>query len=112
MDERPRVLITGASSGIGLACAQLLSSQGWRVFAAARTLPEAPSDATIEHLTVDVRSSSSVQGVADTIVRPRGRTRCGGLQRRCRPLRLHRARHGGAGRRRVGHERGGFGAGR
>ncbi len=69
MDERPRVLITGASSGIGLACAQLLSSQGWRVFAAARNPPEAPPDAAIEPLTLDVRSRSSVQGAVDTVVR-------------------------------------------
>ena len=66
-DERPRVLITGASSGIGLACARLLAARGWRVFAAARSRPEPPADAAIEHLTVDVRRSSSVQDAVDTI---------------------------------------------
>lgn len=69
MDERPRVLITGASSGIGLACARSLSSQGWRVFAAARTAPEAPPDPAIERLRLDVRSASSVQDAVDTILR-------------------------------------------
>jgi len=69
VDERPRVLITGASSGIGLACARLLSAQGWRVFAGARQVPESRSDAAIEYLTVDVRSSSSMQGVVDAILR-------------------------------------------
>jgi NAD(P)-dependent dehydrogenase (short-subunit alcohol dehydrogenase family) len=74
VDERPRVLITGASSGIGLACAQLLSAQGWRVFAVARTSPDALSNAAIEYLTADVRSSSSVQAAVEAVLR-----RAGGL---------------------------------
>lgn len=41
------ILITGCSSGIGLASARLLRKRGWRVFATART----PGD--LERLTVD-----------------------------------------------------------
>jgi NADP-dependent 3-hydroxy acid dehydrogenase YdfG len=35
---KPSVLVTGASSGIGAATANLLLDRGWRVFAAARRL--------------------------------------------------------------------------
>src|SRR5262249_24685385 len=69
VDERPRVLITGASSGIGRACARLLVERGWRVFAAARTPPEAPPDGPIEFLTVAVRRSSPGPAPLDDIPR-------------------------------------------
>lgn len=50
-------VVTGASSGIGLACADLLTRRGWRVFAASRTPPPTSS---FTHVTMDVTSDTSV----------------------------------------------------
>jgi NAD(P)-dependent dehydrogenase (short-subunit alcohol dehydrogenase family) len=36
MDEKPSVIVTGASSGIGAYCARALKADGWRVFATVR----------------------------------------------------------------------------
>ena len=63
------VLITGASSGIGKATAQLLISQGWKVIAAARTT-EAMSDlreSGAEVLPLDISDIRSRQRLATQI---------------------------------------------
>ena len=39
--NKPTILITGCSSGIGLACAQGMLARGWRVFA---TVPKQQGD--------------------------------------------------------------------
>jgi NAD(P)-dependent dehydrogenase (short-subunit alcohol dehydrogenase family) len=64
------VLITGASSGLGLACANHLSSRGWTVVGASRRgLSPGPWHA----LTMDVDDDSSVNTGVATVVAEYGR---------------------------------------
>ncbi|WP_316979502.1 SDR family oxidoreductase [Shumkonia mesophila] len=64
----PRILITGASSGFGLATADLFLAQGWEVIATMRT-PEAhgmPRDERLQILPLDVTDAASIaRAVAD-----------------------------------------------
>jgi NAD(P)-dependent dehydrogenase (short-subunit alcohol dehydrogenase family) len=68
MPNQPRVvLITGASSGIGAACASRLAAAGHRVFGTTRGAPSAEPRG-IEWLTLDVRDAASVtSGVAHAL---------------------------------------------
>ena len=52
------VLVTGASSGIGLACAVHLASRGWRVFGTSRRPP--PAAVPFTFVAMDVTSEVSV----------------------------------------------------
>ena len=63
------VLITGASSGIGLASAHQLLDRGWRVFAAARRLEKMESlrQRGAEVLPLDIASEASRRQLADAI---------------------------------------------
>lgn len=68
-------LVTGASSGIGRATAQLLARNGFYVFAAARRmyrLEEIRSD-TIEPIQLDVTDEEAVAGAVRHIIASRGR---------------------------------------
>jgi NAD(P)-dependent dehydrogenase (short-subunit alcohol dehydrogenase family) len=54
------VLVTGASSGIGLACATLLSAQGFRVYGTSRR-PNAALQGAVTMLEADVTDGRSVE---------------------------------------------------
>lgn len=66
------VLVTGASSGIGLACAVHLAARGFRVFGASRTPP--PGQVAFEFVPMDVTSEASVAHAVGVVVE-----RAGGL---------------------------------
>jgi NAD(P)-dependent dehydrogenase (short-subunit alcohol dehydrogenase family) len=65
------VLITGASSGIGAAAAQLFAKQGFRVFGTSRR--RRMDDGAIQMLELDVRSDDSVQRCVDDVLTRAGR---------------------------------------
>ncbi len=75
MAERPSVLITGASSGLGAAMAARMLSLGWRVFGTSRKPRVAAtaggsSSAEIEWIAMDVCDDASVeQGLAEVFDR-------------------------------------------
>jgi NAD(P)-dependent dehydrogenase (short-subunit alcohol dehydrogenase family) len=59
------VLVTGASSGIGAACAQRLARNSWRVFAGVRKQGEAP--AGTEELLLDVTDAGQIRAAAEAV---------------------------------------------
>ena len=63
------MLVTGASSGIGRATAELLAARGFRVFGASRRAPDPhPSGVRDSWLAMDVRDEAAVgRGVAEVI---------------------------------------------
>lgn len=74
------VLVTGASSGIGLAIARLLLRQGFTVLAASRSMPEAlprlvaedPSLAALVPYRVDITVPAECRALVETIVAEHG----------------------------------------
>ena len=64
------VIVTGASSGIGLATARRLSTKGYKVYGIAR---RAYSDGTFECLQADVNDLESVKQVLQTVFEREGR---------------------------------------
>lgn len=69
MSNRPTIIITGCSSGIGAYCARALASDGWRVFATVRK-PEdrEPLEADgIEALLMDYTDEASIAALVDTV---------------------------------------------
>lgn len=76
MTGQPTILITGCSSGIGLAVAKGLAARGWRVFATARRQPDADIlNATgLESLVLDLDDSASIKAAAlEVLARTEGR---------------------------------------
>lgn len=64
------VLITGCSSGIGLACARKMAARGWRVFATARKEQdlERLSAMGLTALRLELKDSASVAACANTVL--------------------------------------------
>jgi NADP-dependent 3-hydroxy acid dehydrogenase YdfG len=72
--EQKVVLITGATSGIGQACAEHLAGLGWRVFGTRRASSAAPpNDTRFEMITMDVDDDASVQSGVETLLAKTGR---------------------------------------
>jgi NAD(P)-dependent dehydrogenase (short-subunit alcohol dehydrogenase family) len=65
------VLVTGASSGIGLACATHLAERGLRVYGTSRGPAGSPSNLTM--LTMDVTDDQSVEQAVGAVVDREGR---------------------------------------
>lgn len=63
------VVITGASSGIGLATAGLLVQNGFEVFSLSRS---APSDKKIKHIKCDITDKEAVKNAFDDIIKQTG----------------------------------------
>ncbi|MGG6894633.1 MULTISPECIES: oxidoreductase [Rhizobium] len=70
--ERGVALVTGASSGIGLATAQALSRDGYRVFGTSRK-PMADTSDGVVMLVCDVTDEGSVQSAVDDVLIRAGR---------------------------------------
>src|SRR5437879_5690717 len=68
----PTVLITGASSGIGRATAQLLTERGFTVYGTARR-PDRATPEQFRLLALDVRSDDSVRACVDQVLSQTGR---------------------------------------
>jgi len=69
--ERKVILITGASSGIGLACAEELASRGHRVYGTSRTGPG--KRGAVEILSMDVTDERSVREAVIRVATEAGR---------------------------------------
>jgi NAD(P)-dependent dehydrogenase (short-subunit alcohol dehydrogenase family) len=69
--ERRSILITGCSSGIGLACAREIKRRGWRVFATARKpadIERLRDDVGVESLYLDYAEPASIAAAADQVL--------------------------------------------
>jgi NAD(P)-dependent dehydrogenase (short-subunit alcohol dehydrogenase family) len=82
--NRKTVLITGASSGIGLACSRFLASRGFRVFAGVRRADSFADLATLNQpnltpVRLDVTDSSSIQAAREFILGETGNQGLDGL---------------------------------
>jgi NAD(P)-dependent dehydrogenase (short-subunit alcohol dehydrogenase family) len=75
MTNGPRrvVLVTGASSGIGRATAELLAARGYRVFGAVRAVATTRPLAAVELVPLDVRDEASVKACIDEVRSGAGR---------------------------------------
>ena len=72
MNNSKVALITGASSGIGLATAERLAEAGYKVFGSSRRASP-PGERSFEMLTLDVTSDQSVEAAVREVIRRAGR---------------------------------------
>ncbi|MDO6966304.1 SDR family oxidoreductase [Rhizobium alvei] len=76
MAEKPTIIVTGASSGIGAHCARKLKEDGWRVFATVRR-PEHQSEleaAGIESFLMDYTDTGSIHALVANVLERTGGT--------------------------------------
>lgn len=73
MNNPSIVLITGVSSGIGLATAKAFAARGSRVFGTVRNLQKAAAITGVELVEMDVRSNASVSAGVQTVISRAGR---------------------------------------
>lgn len=64
------VVITGASSGIGLCTGALFADKGYKVYSLSRSCPP---DSRLLHISTDVSSESSVKSAVEQIMKAEGR---------------------------------------
>jgi len=62
-------IVTGASSGIGLAITGLLLQNGWKVYGLSRTQPDLPANSFI-WIECDLRQPDSIDHAIQTITEP------------------------------------------
>jgi NAD(P)-dependent dehydrogenase (short-subunit alcohol dehydrogenase family) len=67
------ILITGVSTGIGRATADLLARKGYKVFGGIRSPERVQPIAGVELLTLDVRDDASVKACVNELLRVGGR---------------------------------------
>lgn len=70
-DRRRSILVTGCSSGIGLASARLLKARGWRVLATARSaddLARLERDEGVEAIRLELADPASIAACADAVL--------------------------------------------
>jgi NAD(P)-dependent dehydrogenase (short-subunit alcohol dehydrogenase family) len=73
MPDQRVVLITGASSGVGLATARLLSQRGYKVFGTGRHPANVDGTPPVDMLLLDVRADDSVRACVEAVVHRGGR---------------------------------------
>lgn len=74
MTQRPTIIVTGCSSGIGAHCARALTADGWRVFATVRNpddLGSLKADG-IEALLMDYTDAASIAALVDEVAKRTG----------------------------------------
>ena len=74
MDQRPTIIVTGASSGIGAYAARALKADGWRVFATVRRAEDrtALEAENIETFLMDYTDTASIHALADGVLERTG----------------------------------------
>lgn len=74
MDQRPSIIVTGASSGIGAHSARALTADGWRVFATVRRAEDrVPLEADgIETFLMDYTDTASIHALVDAVLERTG----------------------------------------
>ena len=83
-NEHPAVVITGAGSGIGAACALSLDQLGWRVFAGVHkdedgTMLKEHASTRLSPFVLDVTEAASIEGAARRVTTELGGSRLAGL---------------------------------